>query len=72
MNSIGESERAISVLDEAHITHPNNRDILVALITIHRDTGSLPRARELAERLVKAHPNDPLARQLQREMKALR
>ncbi len=72
LNSIGESERAIRVLDETHVTHPNNRDILVALITIHRDTGSLPRARELAERLVKAHPNDPLARQLQREMKALR
>jgi tetratricopeptide (TPR) repeat protein len=68
LNSIGESERAIRVLDEAHVRHPNDRETLVALITIHRDSGSLPRARELAERLVEAHPNDPLARQLQREM----
>ena len=72
LNSIGESERAIRVLDEAHVRHPNDRETLVALITIHRDSGSLSRARELAERLVKAHPNDPLARQLQREIKALR
>ncbi len=72
LNSIGESERAIRVLDEAHVRHPNDRETLVALITIHRDSGSLPRARELAERLVEAHPNDPLARQLQREVNALR
>jgi tetratricopeptide (TPR) repeat protein len=72
LNSIGEPERAIRVLDEARERHPNDRDTLVALITIHRDSGSLPRARELAERLVEAYPNDPLARQLQREVKALR
>ncbi len=72
LNSIGAPERAIRVLDEARERHPNDRDTLVALITIHRDSGSLPRARELAERLVEAYPNDPLARQLQREMKALR
>ena len=72
LNSIGESERAIRVLDEVHERHPNDRDTLVALITIHRDSGSLPRARELAERLVEAYPNDQLARQLQREVEALR
>jgi tetratricopeptide (TPR) repeat protein len=72
LNSIGETERAIRVLDEAHERRPHDRDTLVALITIHRDSGELPRARELAERLVKAHPNDPLARRLHREMKGLR
>jgi tetratricopeptide (TPR) repeat protein len=72
LNSIGESERAIRALSEASERHPNDRDTLVALITIHRDSGSLPRARELAERLVEAYPNDPLARQLQREVRALR
>jgi Flp pilus assembly protein TadD len=69
LNAVGETDHALTVLEQAHERHPSHRDILIALITFNRDIGALARARHFADKLVEAHPNDPLARHLHREMK---
>ena len=51
LNSIGKPEQAIMVLQGAHNQHPNNRDILRALVTFHRDSGNQDAARTYADKL---------------------
>ena len=38
--------------------HPDNRDILLALVTFSRDAGDLAAALEYAEQLVRLAPDD--------------
>jgi hypothetical protein len=40
LNSSGASGQALAVLDEAHRLHPTDREVLVALVSIARDTDS--------------------------------
>jgi len=51
LNSIGEPENAILVLQGAHNQYPNNRDILSALVAFHRDLGNEEAASAYAEKL---------------------
>ena len=51
LNSTGQPEKAIRVLQEAHNSHPNDTDILAALIAFHRDAGHQQKARHYAEKL---------------------
>jgi len=51
LNSTGEPEQAIIVLQGAHNRHPNNRDILSALVAFHRDSGNQAAALTYAEKL---------------------
>jgi tetratricopeptide (TPR) repeat protein len=51
LNSTGKPEQAIMVLQGAHNRHPNNRDILGALVAFHRDLGNQAAARSYAEKL---------------------
>ena len=39
LHETGEIQRALQVLTEAHRRHPADRDILVALVEYHRQTG---------------------------------
>jgi predicted Zn-dependent protease len=50
LNSTGQPEQAILVLQGAHNQHPNNRDILGALAAFHRDRGNQAAARSYAEK----------------------
>jgi predicted CXXCH cytochrome family protein len=57
LNSIGEPEKAILVLQGAHNQYPNNRDILSALVAFHRDAGNQEAARNYAEKLRSVLPS---------------
>jgi Flp pilus assembly protein TadD len=65
---LGERDRALDVLEEAHRKRTGDREILVALATISRDAGHRDQAIEYAKRLVRLSPNDPGARQLLSEL----
>jgi len=51
LNSSGQAEQAVMVLQGAHNQHPNNRDILGALAAFHRDMGNQAAARRYADKL---------------------
>ena len=51
LNSTGQPKQAIMVLQGAHNAHPNDSDILSALVAFHRDAGNQEQARRYAEKL---------------------
>lgn len=51
LNSSGKPQQATLVLQGAHNRHPNNRDILNALVAFNRDQGNETAARNYAEKL---------------------
>jgi len=51
LNSTGKPEQAVLVLQGAHNRHPNNRDILSALVAFHRDMGNAIAAQTYAAKL---------------------
>jgi Flp pilus assembly protein TadD len=55
---------ALEVLSAAHERHPEDRDLLIALITMHRDAGSRELALEFARKFTEISPRDAVARQL--------
>ncbi len=52
------------VAEDAHQRHPNDRQVLLTLVTIHRDHGDRKAALRYAEKLVLLSPQDQAARQL--------
>jgi predicted CXXCH cytochrome family protein len=58
LNSKGRADEAMTVLKERLAAHPDDRDILLALVTFNRDAGDLGSALEYAERLNQVAPND--------------
>jgi tetratricopeptide (TPR) repeat protein/Zn finger protein HypA/HybF involved in hydrogenase expression len=60
----GDVTQAISILEKATDRHPADRDVLVALATLHRDRGDLPAATRYADQLLKYYPDDAQARAL--------
>ena len=51
LNSTGKPKQALAVLQDAQNTHPNNVDILSALVAFNRDAGNLKQASHYAKRL---------------------
>ena len=72
LRSIGETDRALEVLDAAHQRQPADRELLIALATISRDNGSISVAVEYARKLVALSPQDPSARQLLEQLQEFR
>ena len=66
------SREALAVFERALAQRPGDRELLIALASVHRDLGEIDRAREYARRLVEASPGDPGARQLLEELNAAR
>jgi Flp pilus assembly protein TadD len=64
LHSSGETGRALEVLRRAHLEHPGNRELLLGLATISRDSGDLESAMGYARKLVELSPRDQGARQL--------
>jgi tetratricopeptide (TPR) repeat protein len=56
LHSTGKPEQAIMVLQGAHNAHPNNGDILNALVAFYRDAGNTAAARTYAEKLRSISP----------------
>ncbi len=68
LNSLGDTAEALAILSQAHGRWPDNRDLLLALTTISRDSGRLDWAGEYAKKLVDLYPDDPTAQQLFRAL----
>ncbi|MGH9334539.1 MAG: tetratricopeptide repeat protein, partial [Vicinamibacteria bacterium] len=68
LESVGELDHALEVLERTNERHPFDRDVLVALATFHRASGSLEKARFYAGKLVEAAPDDREAQELLREL----
>jgi tetratricopeptide (TPR) repeat protein len=56
LNSTGKPQQAIMVLQGAHNAHPNDRDILSALVAFNRDAGNDRQAARYAEKLQALSP----------------
>jgi Flp pilus assembly protein TadD len=70
LHSTGETARALAVLEDTWQRHPGDLGLLVALATIHRESGSPERALEYAREWVRLAPADEQARQLLAELEA--
>jgi predicted CXXCH cytochrome family protein len=74
LNSAGRKDEGMTVLKEGLAKHPNDREILSALISFNRDAGNIEGALEYAERLGRITPNDrgivALIQELQRQARA--
>ncbi len=64
LNGAGKSGRAIDILKVGHERHPADRNLLLALVTISRDSGAQEEAIRYAQKLVELSPGDPGLRQL--------
>lgn len=62
LNSTGQPDRAIAILQQAHQRRPADRQVLEGLIAFERDKGNLPSAIDYAKQLVQLTPNDPNAK----------
>jgi len=68
LNSVGDSDRAVLVLEAAHAEAPADRDVLIGLATIERDRGRIAEALRYARDLFELDPTDPEALQLVRSL----
>jgi Flp pilus assembly protein TadD len=64
LRDAGETDRAVTVLKRTHDRHPGERDVLVALATMSRETGATETAIGYARELVRLTPEDPGAHRL--------
>ena len=64
LDSIGESEKAISVLIHAHNNRPSDREVLYALVSLNQRAGDIRQAKHFANILVEVAPWDRDARAL--------
>ncbi|MGV7228772.1 MAG: tetratricopeptide repeat protein [Nitrospirales bacterium] len=63
LHSTGESKKAAAMLEKIHLRHPNERQILMTLITIHRDLGNTNTALQFAKKLEALSQPSPAHRQ---------
>src|SRR5262249_17162056 len=68
LNSTGAHAEAMALLEQTHRRHPADRDVLLALVSIARDSGDVSRALLYARELVALHPADPQLRSLLLEL----
>ena len=64
LNSLGEPQKAIEVLETARETFPADNDISWALATMYRDMDRTSDAKAAAERLASQFPDDQNIRSL--------
>jgi Flp pilus assembly protein TadD len=64
LNSIGAGASAMELLENTHKRHPADRDTLLALVSIARDTGDFATALLHARELVTLYPTDMQLRML--------
>ena len=70
LNSAGQPEKAITILEEAHRRRPADRQVLMGLIALERDSGNFHAAADFAQQLVQLTPSDPDARAMLAQLQA--
>jgi len=71
LNSLGESDQAIRVLEQALRSRPHDRDLLFALATIHRDRREFGRALVHGRRLLALYPGNTGYQRLETQLRTL-
>ena len=64
LHSYGQPDRALEVLEETMESHPYDRDVLMALVSINTEQGATEIAIAYARRAVRTWPDDQAARSL--------
>ncbi len=72
LHEMGETKRALQVLQTANKKFPKDREILVALVQYNRSAGEMAAARTWAQKLVTLAPQDAGARQLLESLRGKR
>ena len=68
LQSGGQVDRALKVLEQAHRNRPADREVLVAMISFERQKGDLRSAVVYARQLIQLAPTDPQAKTLLAEL----
>ncbi len=68
LNTTGVHHAAMELLEETHRRHPTDRDVLLALVSIARETGDGAAALLHARELAALYPADTQLRQLVRQL----
>ena len=71
LNSLGESGRAVRVLERALRSRPHDRELLLALATIHRDRREFGKALAHGRRLLALDPQNAGYHRLERQLRTL-
>jgi Flp pilus assembly protein TadD len=72
LNSVGQNEKALVVLQKAQVNHPYNREILFTLLTMNRDIGHLDSALEYIRKLIELEPENSGFLSLEQQLLALK
>ena len=64
LHSAGRLQEAIAQLKESQARHPDNRDIVMAIVSFSREAGDTATALQFAEQAAKIAPDDPTVRNL--------
>jgi Flp pilus assembly protein TadD len=72
LQSAGQVDHALEVLRKTHRAHPRDAEVLLALVTMSRDRGSIPEAIGYAKELAALSPQDPRPRRLLAQLQAER
>jgi Flp pilus assembly protein TadD len=64
MHSAGQRQEAIAYLKNSLTGHPENRDIILAIVSFSREAGDTATALQYAEQAIKLAPDDPATRTL--------
>jgi Flp pilus assembly protein TadD len=69
LHSAGRRQEAIAYLKENLASHPDNRDIIMAIVNFSREAGDTATALQYAEQLAKITPDDPAVRSMVEELR---
>jgi Tfp pilus assembly protein PilF len=72
LQSAGQVDRALEVLRKTHWAHPRDAEVLLALVTMSRDRGSISQAIGYAKELAALSPQDPRPRRLLAQLESER
>jgi len=72
LQSAGQVDRALEVLRKIHRVHPRDSEVLLALVTMSRDRGSISEAIGYAKELAGLSPQDPRLRRLLAQLESER
>ena len=70
LESAGRRAEALDLLRSSILHVPNSRELLMALVTMSRDAGSLDEARQFLDRLITLEPEDSQLRALRRQLES--
>ena len=68
LHDLGQAEQSLAVLEQAHRESPSNQEILLGLISFHREAGDSRQALSYARKLLAQDPNNADLQQLVRQL----